>query len=44
MVLLAADGGVGPNQSGRGCCIACERSSVVVVIALSWGYGAGGAV
>ena len=44
VVLLTADGGVGPNRSGRGGCMACESSPVVVVIALSCGYGAGGSV
>ena len=35
MALSAADGGVGPSQSGRGCCMACESSSVDVLSTLS---------
>ena len=42
MVKLTADDGVGSNHSGRGCCMACESISGVVVSALSCGYVAGG--
>ena len=44
MVLLAADGRVGPSRSGSGYWMTCESSSVVVVSASSLGYGAGGGV
>jgi len=44
VVELTADYGVGPNCSGRGCCMAQESIPVVVVSTLSCGYVAGGRV
>ena len=41
---LIADDGTVPNWSERGCYVTCEGTSVVVVMALSCGYGAGGSV